>query len=315
MRRNAQLDITGSLLYVNGLFVHTLEGPRDAVISVYMKIRADPRHRDAVMVYMAPQDERVYSTAFELTTATEEMLSAFPPLQVWGRALCVSLPCPPAQQGHAVTNRMGPKGPILRVSRPSGVPRGARPPLTPPLLWPCVRPARDRRGRGPVASTLTHHPIGGAQMTESKGSLRTGDGSECGRRSGPEKVAFFPVIPGISDQCAVGDHLSPKCGGVPDSPSPLAAPVPRAQNGGGGGGAQQSLRQPPPPHNHLLEQPRERRVCGDREEVVRAAPSLRSGPLRAAAGPGCAGVTAAGGRQHYPQASCQPPPPPPGTRG
>ena len=92
MRRNAQLDITGSLLYVSGLFVHTLEGPRDAVISVYMKIRADSRHRDAVMVYMAPQDERVYSTAFELTTATEEMLSAFPPLQVWGRAVCVSLP-------------------------------------------------------------------------------------------------------------------------------------------------------------------------------------------------------------------------------
>nr|BAD20736.1 putative alpha subunit of photoactivated adenylyl cyclase [Eutreptia viridis] len=81
LRRNSQVDITGSLLYVAPLFVQTLEGPKDAVISVYMKIRADPRHRDVVAVYMAPQEERVYNSAFELTTATEEMLSAFPPLQ------------------------------------------------------------------------------------------------------------------------------------------------------------------------------------------------------------------------------------------
>ena len=37
-----------------------------------------------------------------------------------------------------------------------------------------------------------------------------------------------------------------KCGGVPDSPGPLAAPVPRAQNGGGGAGLNRVSDDPHP---------------------------------------------------------------------
>eukprot|EP00670_Eutreptiella_braarudii_P001141 CAMPEP_0174289338 /NCGR_PEP_ID=MMETSP0809-20121228/24632_1 /TAXON_ID=73025 ORGANISM="Eutreptiella gymnastica-like, Strain CCMP1594" /NCGR_SAMPLE_ID=MMETSP0809 /ASSEMBLY_ACC=CAM_ASM_000658 /LENGTH=868 /DNA_ID=CAMNT_0015387227 /DNA_START=33 /DNA_END=2639 /DNA_ORIENTATION=+ len=81
LRRNAQQNITGCLLYVTGLFVQTLEGPKDAVVSLYLKIRADSRHTDVVTVHMAPIQDRVYPSAWSLTNTSEEMLSAFPPLQ------------------------------------------------------------------------------------------------------------------------------------------------------------------------------------------------------------------------------------------
>nr|BAD20733.1 putative alpha subunit of photoactivated adenylyl cyclase [Euglena stellata] len=81
MRRNESSNISGCLLYVNGLFVQTLEGPKSAVVSLYLKIRQDGRHKDVVTVYMAPLEERVYATALDMTAATEDMLSTFPPLQ------------------------------------------------------------------------------------------------------------------------------------------------------------------------------------------------------------------------------------------
>nr|BAD20735.1 putative beta subunit of photoactivated adenylyl cyclase [Euglena quartana] len=80
-RRNAQQGITGTLLHVSGLFVQTLEGPRSAVLGLYMRIRQDPRHKDVVTVHLAPISERVYPPDWTLTTATEQMLSTFPPLQ------------------------------------------------------------------------------------------------------------------------------------------------------------------------------------------------------------------------------------------
>nr|P84739.2 RecName: Full=Photoactivated adenylate cyclase subunit alpha-like protein ST- [Euglena gracilis]CAJ57396.1 photoactivated adenylate cyclase-like protein, alpha subunit [Euglena gracilis] len=79
--RNESSNITGSLLYVSGLFVQTLDDPKGAVESLYLKIRQDKRHKDVVAVFMAPIDERVYGTPLDMTSATEEMLATFPPLQ------------------------------------------------------------------------------------------------------------------------------------------------------------------------------------------------------------------------------------------
>ena len=81
VRRNAGSNITGTLLYVNGLFVGTLEGPKDAVLTLYNKVRRDDRHEDVVTVHLAPLDERVYDVPFSVTAATDSMLSKFPPLQ------------------------------------------------------------------------------------------------------------------------------------------------------------------------------------------------------------------------------------------
>jgi class 3 adenylate cyclase len=80
-RRNAQQQITGTLLHVNGLFVQTLEGPRDSVLNLYLRIRQDPRHTSVTTVHLAPITSRVYPPEWTLTSATEEMLATFPPLQ------------------------------------------------------------------------------------------------------------------------------------------------------------------------------------------------------------------------------------------
>jgi hypothetical protein len=41
---NSRLGITGLLLYKDGNFMQTVEGPEDSVRELYRKITADPRH-------------------------------------------------------------------------------------------------------------------------------------------------------------------------------------------------------------------------------------------------------------------------------
>lgn len=43
--KNLGLDITGLLLYKDGNFMQLLEGPPDAVRSVMVQIKTDPRHK------------------------------------------------------------------------------------------------------------------------------------------------------------------------------------------------------------------------------------------------------------------------------
>jgi methanogenic corrinoid protein MtbC1 len=43
-KRNHELGVTGMLLYDNGRFLQTLEGPPDALAQVWQAIRRDPRH-------------------------------------------------------------------------------------------------------------------------------------------------------------------------------------------------------------------------------------------------------------------------------
>ena len=49
-RRNAELEITGALLYGKGSFVQILEGPPDSVDRLLETIRTDPRHDDMTVV-------------------------------------------------------------------------------------------------------------------------------------------------------------------------------------------------------------------------------------------------------------------------
>lgn len=41
---NADVEVTGVLLYSGGSFIQTLEGPEDAVDDVMARVQADPRH-------------------------------------------------------------------------------------------------------------------------------------------------------------------------------------------------------------------------------------------------------------------------------
>ncbi|MBO0952674.1 BLUF domain-containing protein [Fibrella forsythiae] len=58
--KNARLNITGVLLYINGRIVQVLEGPQQAVEDLYESIRADPRHTDVRTVISQPITKRSF---------------------------------------------------------------------------------------------------------------------------------------------------------------------------------------------------------------------------------------------------------------
>lgn len=55
---NGQHNITGLLLYSNGLFVQAFEGPEAPMRALYARIQADPRHTQVVTVNEGPEPAR-----------------------------------------------------------------------------------------------------------------------------------------------------------------------------------------------------------------------------------------------------------------
>ena len=53
--RNRELGVTGMLMSTGGIFYQVLEGPREAVNTLFQKIAADTRHKD-VLVLNAQED-------------------------------------------------------------------------------------------------------------------------------------------------------------------------------------------------------------------------------------------------------------------
>ena len=60
--RNARRDITGVLVFVDGVFLQVLEGERDDVEDLMVSIRRDPRHRDLKVFHEEEIDQRVFPT-------------------------------------------------------------------------------------------------------------------------------------------------------------------------------------------------------------------------------------------------------------
>lgn len=60
-KHNAQEDITGMLLYKNGCFQQFIEGPEEAVKSLYARIHLDARHRSVITVNEGFEDKRQFS--------------------------------------------------------------------------------------------------------------------------------------------------------------------------------------------------------------------------------------------------------------
>lgn len=55
-RNNAQVGVTGALLYNAGCFTQILEGPSEAVSGVFERIQRDTRHGDVVVLEFGPVD-------------------------------------------------------------------------------------------------------------------------------------------------------------------------------------------------------------------------------------------------------------------
>lgn len=60
-RSNRKMDVTGLLMYQDGIFLQVLEGAEDVLRPLYEKISRDPRHRDAQIVLERTIPEREFS--------------------------------------------------------------------------------------------------------------------------------------------------------------------------------------------------------------------------------------------------------------
>ena len=59
-KNNAELGVTGMLLYKDGNFMQVLEGEESAVRSLYAKISNDPRHKGEILLQQGVQEERQF---------------------------------------------------------------------------------------------------------------------------------------------------------------------------------------------------------------------------------------------------------------
>ncbi len=59
-QKNIKLGITGMLLYKDGVFQQILEGPEDAVKSLYATIASDQRHRGVIKLLEGYEAERQF---------------------------------------------------------------------------------------------------------------------------------------------------------------------------------------------------------------------------------------------------------------
>lgn len=61
-RRNADLDVTGALVFTERNFAQYLEGPAEAVDDLMRSIGRDPRHRDIRPIFRRQQPQRLFDT-------------------------------------------------------------------------------------------------------------------------------------------------------------------------------------------------------------------------------------------------------------
>ncbi len=59
-RRNEEDKITGVLGYGQSYFTQIIEGPDEKLLRLYLRILGDSRHRDCLLLYIAPAKERLF---------------------------------------------------------------------------------------------------------------------------------------------------------------------------------------------------------------------------------------------------------------
>jgi hypothetical protein len=59
-RNNGKYGVTGVLLYSSRKFVQYIEGEDGQLMALYDKIKADPRHKNLMMITLAPIAERAF---------------------------------------------------------------------------------------------------------------------------------------------------------------------------------------------------------------------------------------------------------------
>ncbi len=73
--KNANLNISGMLLYLNQRFIQVLEGEKEQVMSLYNRILEDKRHKDVMIViegYASKRNFENWSMGFHHIHSSEE---------------------------------------------------------------------------------------------------------------------------------------------------------------------------------------------------------------------------------------------------
>jgi hypothetical protein len=60
-KNNGKLNVTGALLFSGGCFAQVLEGPLEAVETLFEQIECDPRHRNVTILHFKPADARNFA--------------------------------------------------------------------------------------------------------------------------------------------------------------------------------------------------------------------------------------------------------------
>jgi hypothetical protein len=75
---NAARNVTGVLVFVDGVFLQILEGERDTVLGLMSSIAADPRHRTVKVFHEAEAGERTFGNwRMAYLSANAEQLSTW----------------------------------------------------------------------------------------------------------------------------------------------------------------------------------------------------------------------------------------------
>ncbi|MCW5632603.1 MAG: BLUF domain-containing protein [Rubrivivax sp.] len=75
---NEKRDVTGALLYIDGVFMQVLEGEKDTVVALMARITADTRHEDVRVYHEGAVDHRVFgSWRMAYADGTPAQLSAW----------------------------------------------------------------------------------------------------------------------------------------------------------------------------------------------------------------------------------------------
>lgn len=74
---NASLDVTGLLVFVNGVFLQILEGERDVLSTLMKKISSDPRHSNVKVLREIDVDQRTFPSwrMAYVTPSTKDLAS------------------------------------------------------------------------------------------------------------------------------------------------------------------------------------------------------------------------------------------------
>jgi len=81
-RNNPRTEVTGALLFNEGLFAQVLEGPVDSVSPIFEIIQRDPRHSDITVLENGEAERRDFpewSMAFASSKEHSALSSAIPP--------------------------------------------------------------------------------------------------------------------------------------------------------------------------------------------------------------------------------------------